>query len=84
MLTRQSGSEIEDIQSFIITALTDKFDIVEQEPDGNCLFRALSAGWFDSPTYFIEMRENVWDYILYNSERFKVYLSNEFDRYIEL
>ena len=44
ILTEESGSEIEDIQSSIITALTDKFDIVEQEPDGNCLFRALSAG----------------------------------------
>ena len=44
ILTEESGSEIEDIQNSIITALTDKFDIVEQEPDGNCLFRALSAG----------------------------------------
>ena len=44
ILTEESGSEIEDIQSSIITALTDKFDIVDQEPDGNCLFRALSAG----------------------------------------
>ena len=44
ILTEESGSEIEDIQSSIITALTDKFDIVEQEPDGNCLFRAQSAG----------------------------------------
>ena len=34
---------MKDIQSSIITALTDKFDIVEQESDGNCLFRALSA-----------------------------------------
>ena len=44
ILTEGCGSEIEDIQSSIITALTDKFDIVEQEPDGNCLFRVLSAG----------------------------------------
>ena len=59
ILTEESGSEIEDIKSSIITALTDKFDIVEQEPDGNCLFRALSAGWFGSPTYFSEVRESV-------------------------
>ena len=31
MLTKESGSEIEDIQSSIIPALSDKFDIVEQE-----------------------------------------------------
>ena len=79
ILTEESGSEIEDIQSSIITALTDKFDIVEQEPDGNCLFRVLSAGWFGSPTYFSEVRESVWDYILHNSERFKVHLPDEFD-----
>ena len=83
ILTEESGCEIEDIQSSIITALTDKFDIVEQEPDGNCLFRALSAGWFGSPTYFSEVRESVWDYILHNSERFKVHLPDEFDQYIE-
>ena len=57
ILTEECGSEIEDIQSSIITALTDKIDIVEQELDGNCLFRALSAGWFGSPTYFNEVRE---------------------------
>ena len=84
ILTEESGSEIEDIQSFIITALTDKFDIVEQEPDGNCLFRTLSAGWFGSLTYFSEVRESVWDYILHNSERFKVNLPDEFDQYIEI
>ena len=83
ILTEESGSEIEDIQSSIITALTDKFDIVEQEPDDNCLFRALSAGWFGSSTYFSEVRESVWDYILHNSERFKVHLPDEFDKYIE-
>ena len=79
ILTEESGSEIEDIQSSIITALTDKFDIVEQESDSNCLFRALSADWFGSPTYFGKVRESVWDYILHNSERFKVLLPDEFD-----
>ena len=29
------------------------------------------------------MRESVWDYILHNSERFKIHLPDEFDRYIE-
>ena len=41
ILNDKSGSEIEDIQSFIITALTDQFDIEEQEFNSNCLFRAL-------------------------------------------
>ena len=59
ILTEDSGSEIEDIQSSIITALTDKFDIVEQEPDGNCLFRSQSTSWFGSQTYFSEVRKSV-------------------------
>ena len=83
ILTEESQSKIEDIQSSIITALTDKFDIVEQETDGNCLYWALSAGWFGSPTYFSEVRESVWDYILHNSERLKVHLPDEFDQYIK-
>ena len=37
----------------------------------------------DWPTYFNEVRESLWDYILHNSERFKVYLPNEFDQYVE-
>ena len=84
MLTEESGSEIVHIQSSIITALTNKFDIVEHEPDGNCLFRALSAGWFGSPTYFSEMRESVWYYILHNSERFKIHLYDDIDLFIEI
>ena len=83
ILTEESWSEIEDIQSSIITALTDKFDIVEKEPDGKCLFRSLSAGWFSSPTYFSEVRESELDCILHNLEWFKVHLPDEFDKYIE-
>ena len=46
VFTESSWSEIEDIQSEIITALSDKFDIIKEESDGNCMFRALSRGWF--------------------------------------
>ena len=54
---KQNGNEIEDIQSSIITALTNKFDIKEHEPNVNCLFRTLSACWFGSLTYFREVKE---------------------------
>ena len=46
VFTESSWSEIEDIQSEIITALSDEFDIIKEESDGNCMFRALSRCWF--------------------------------------
>ena len=44
VFTESSWSEIEDIQSEIITALCDKFGIIKEESDGNCMFRELSRG----------------------------------------
>ena len=61
MFTEGSGSEIENFQSTVITAFTDKLDVVDQDPNGNCLFKTLSAGWFGSPIYFTEVRESIWD-----------------------
>ena len=43
MRTEESRSEIEDIQSLIITALQNKLHFSEKEPEGNCLFRTISA-----------------------------------------
>ena len=51
VFTESSWFEIEDIQSEIITALSDKFDIIKEESDGNWMFRALSRGWFGTPLY---------------------------------
>ena len=52
MLTEERGSESEDIQSSIIAALSDEFDIVEHDLDSNILFRILSTNWFGSIIYF--------------------------------
>ena len=56
VFTESSWSEIEDIQSEIITALSDKFDIIKEESDGNCMFRALSRGWFGTQLYHNKIR----------------------------
>ena len=40
MHSESECSETENVQAFIITALTDMFDITYEEPDGNWLFRA--------------------------------------------
>ena len=47
ILSESEWSENEDIQASIITFLTDKFNITEEEPDGNCLFRALIVDALD-------------------------------------
>ena len=64
VFTESSWSEIEDIQSEIITALSDKFDIIKEESDGNCMFRALSRGWFGTPLCHNKIRESICDYII--------------------
>ena len=38
ILSELEWSENEDIQASNISSLTDKFNITEEEPDGNCLF----------------------------------------------
>ena len=74
VFTESSLSEIEDVQSKIITALSDKFDLIKEESDGNCMFRALSRGWFGTPLYHNKIRKSICDYITYHSDRFKDHL----------
>ena len=81
VFTESSWSEIEDIQSEIITALSDKFDIIKEESDGNCMFRALSRGWFGTSLYHNKIRESICDYITYHSDRFKDHLPWDINEY---
>ena len=83
MLSESECSDDESIQASIITSLTDKFDIIEEESDGNCLFRALSRGCFGSPDYHFDIRESIWDYILHNRKRFADHLPQDIDEYIQ-
>ena len=81
MLSESECSDDENIQESIITSLTDKFYIIE-ESDGNCLFRALSGGFFGPPDYHSDIRESIWDYILHNRKRFADHLPQGIDEYI--
>ena len=83
VFTESSWSEVEDIQSEIITALSDKFDINKEESDGNCMFRALSRGWFGTPLYHNMIKESICDYIAYHSDRFKDHLPWDINEYID-
>ena len=46
-------------------------------------FSTLSESWFGSPTIFCRW-EIVWDNILQNSSRFKVYLLDKIDQWMKL
>ena len=83
ILSESEWSENEDIQASIITSLTDKFNITEEEPDGNCLFRTLSRGCFGSPKFHWEKRESIWDYILHNNQSFVNHLPQEANEYAQ-
>ena len=76
ILSESEWSENGDILASIITSLIDKFNITE-ESDGNCLFRALSRGFFGSPEFHGEIRKSIWDYILHNNKRFANSLAQE-------
>ena len=67
ILSESEWPENGDIHASIITSLTDKFNITEEEPDGNCLFRALSRGCFGSSEFHGEIWESVWDYNFNNN-----------------
>ena len=83
MLSESECSDDESIQASIVTSLTDKFDIIEEESDGNCLFRALSRRCFGSPDYHFDIRESIWDYIFHNRKSFVDNLPQDIDEYIQ-
>ena len=77
VFTESSWSEIEDIQSEIITALSDKLDLIKEESDGNCMFRALSRGWFGTPLCHNKIRESICDYIIKSSSSTSLSLTGD-------
>ena len=83
ILSESEWSENEDIQESIITSLTDRFNITEEEPDGNCLFRILSCGYFESPEFHGEIRESIWNNILHNNQRFANHLPQEGNKFVQ-
>ena len=63
--------------------MANKFKITEREPNGNCLYRALSRGCFRSPEFHRDIRESIWDYILHNNQRFENRLPQEKNEYVQ-
>ena len=55
---------------------------MQEEPDGNCIFRALSRGWFGSPEYNLGVIESLCDYVFQYSIRFEHHLLTVLFEYI--
>ena len=60
------------------------FEIVEQEGDGNCLFRAIGLQVYGDASMHMEVREKVVCYMQQNEEHFGEFVvDEEFEDYIE-
>jgi len=56
--------------------------IVEQEQDGNCLFRSISHQLYDSGDYHRTVRETCMRYIDGESSYFRAFVVGDFDAYV--
>ena len=83
IFSKLSCSKSEEVQLFIITALSDIFRIIQEEPNGNCLFRALSRGWFRNSECYANVRVSLCDYFLQNSIWFEQLLPTVLFEYIK-
>ena len=73
----------EDVQAYIITNLTDKFNIIDQESDGILLFRALSRRFLDLQTTTSKLEKLFLTIFSIIVEKFENHLPEELDEYIQ-
>jgi len=57
--------------------------VVEMEPDGNCLFRALSHQLYMTEDKHTELREKCVSHMLTYRNRFEIFCTNDFDSYCQ-
>ena len=53
--------------------------LVEMEPDGNCLFRAVAHQLFLDPMKHLELRARCVEHMVKNKERFQVFCTSNFE-----
>jgi len=53
--------------------------LVEMEPDGNCLFRAVAHQLFLDPMKHLELRAQCVEHMVKNKERFQVFCTSNFE-----
>jgi OTU-like cysteine protease len=70
-------------QDFRLALKKRGLEIVEQEGDGNCLFRAVSLQVYGDSSMHMEVRERCMDFMLRDKEHFGTFVIGEpFDHYI--
>jgi len=52
-----------DVKPDVYRDLNTYFELHKEEGDGNCLFRALSRQTFGSPEFYMNVREEICDYL---------------------
>ena len=76
--TESECSQSDEDEESYNTSILDVFKEIEIRGDGNWLFRA-----FIDQEYHLTVREMIWDYINTNRNRFKEFIDQEMDSYIE-
>ena len=64
--------------------LHDIYNLIREEGDNNCMFRALSRTTFGSPEYHSSIRVQVVNYIETNKSHFEDFIDGDFNQYMSL
>jgi OTU-like cysteine protease len=77
----ESDDSAEDIAltQFVTTLKKQGLEMIEQEGDGNCLFRAVSLQVYGSADNHSEVREQCMDYMAKNEEHFSNFIAASSD-----
>jgi len=77
------GETGEDVLDFALALKKRGLEIVEQEGDGNCLFRAISLQVYGDPSMHNEVRQRCLDHMARDEEHFAQFITDEpFQEYI--
>lgn len=71
------------LDSFCDTLKRQGLEMVEQEGDGNCLFRAVSLQVYGTADSHTELRERCMDFMSNNEEHYKDFVQGNFKEYIQ-
>ena len=69
----QCSSDLSFKQGFS-TSLLDIYTLFKVGEDGNWLFRALSRVLYETEEYHVQIRTNIWDYIITHKARFSEFM----------
>jgi len=59
------------------------FEVVDQERDGNCLFRSVAHQIYNDAEKYKEVRQKCYDYMERDKTFFNLYIGDDFDEYVK-